>query len=145
MDLLLTGTGLNFLKISGSVNDYLAIARPIGAPLAVDDFADADTGEAAFLIDVLANDSGDSLTLLDVEIISGGGSVAIVSNQIQFTPPGSADTTVISYRASNIVGSDLGTLTVTTSDAPVENTPDFGDSPTSSADDGILLLKTIGF
>lgn len=145
MDLLLTGTGLDFLKISGSSNDYLAITRPVGAPLAIDDFADADTGGSAFLIDVLANDDGDSLTLSDVEIVSGSGSVAVVSNQVQFTPPGTAGTTVISYRASNIAGSDIGALTVTVSDAPTENTPDFGDSPTSNVDDGILLLKTIGF
>lgn len=87
------------------------------APTAVDDTANAVTSGPTISVDVLANDSGDgTLTLQSPTIVSGGGSVAISGNQVMFTPPSSAGTTEIDYTVASLFGSDVGRLTVTTSD-----------------------------
>lgn len=102
------------------------------APVAQDDaFAGAESGVTSF--DVLANDSDDApgLTLHSATVVSGGGSVAVVSGQIAFDPDsdfddlaeGDSRTVVVEYvveDAEGLTATARLTITVTGSnDAPI--------------------------
>ena len=102
-----------------------AIRRiPLGAqapagipPVANDDVAQAFSGTSAdFFFNVLANDTdAGPLTLVNVNQISGAGTAVLSNNQVRFTPPGGADTTVVDYTVQNGAGlTDIGQLTITT-------------------------------
>ncbi len=91
-------------------------------PLALPDAALASSSAGAQLFDVLANDvdpAGGGLTLTNVSFFSetpgGSGAVAIVGNQVQYTPtPAYAGIVVISYTAEDINGNTSdSTLTLT--------------------------------
>ncbi|MGI9492889.1 MAG: hypothetical protein ACR2QF_10875 [Geminicoccaceae bacterium] len=122
------GLGIEILGTPGTV-----------PPTAIDDVGEVQAGSGATLFDVLANDLGSSLSISSAAIDTGGGSVAIVDNKIEFTAPVSADTTTIDYTAQNAQGTDDGVLTVTTVEG--EATPDFGDAPATNSGPEPALLK----
>lgn len=129
MTALLVAPGV-CLKIGTSVEAVLSTMTPATAPECVDDNASVAVSSGATSIDVLANDSGDSLVLQNVAVQSGGGSVAIVTNEIEFTVPASAGTTVVTYEATNARGTDDGVLTIVITEATVDN--DFGAAPATN-------------
>lgn len=138
MTVLVAAPGIA-LKVGTSIDAVLATITPATAPSCVDDNASLAASSGDTDIDVLANDSGDSLVLENVAIQSGGGSVSIVSNQVRFTAPSSAGTTVITYDATNGRGTDSGVLTVVVTDTEPDN--DFGDSPATNTGPEPALLK----
>ncbi|MGE5539244.1 MAG: beta strand repeat-containing protein [Gemmatimonas sp.] len=119
------------------------------APVVVAD--SATTGEnQPVMIDVLANDTdaddGHVLTLTNVSIADGQGSVAVVDGQLAFNPgsdfdhlaPGATQDVVVTYTVSDEFGATstaTATITVTgTDDAPVATADSFTtteDSPIS--------------
>ena len=108
--------GGSLLSTGGATPKLISSTPEVdNAPLAVDDTGNAVAGGGNVLFDVLVNDSGLSpLSLQSVVIVSGGGAVAIDTGKIRFTPPGTAGVTEIDYVVKNIVGTDTGRLTVTT-------------------------------
>lgn len=130
------------LKVGASIDAILSTLVPATSPICVDDNASVAAGSGATSIDVLANDSGSNLVLQNVSIQSGGGSVSIVSNEVEFTAPSVAGTTIVTYEATNARGTDSGTLTIiVTMDEP-DN--DFGAAPsTNSGPEPALLLRWV--
>jgi uncharacterized protein YhjY with autotransporter beta-barrel domain len=81
------------------------IDRANGPPVAVADVAQTTVGQP-ISIDVLANDSdpdGDALTIVEVTP-SALGAVAIVQNQIEFTPDGTTGQDQFSYTVADSLG-----------------------------------------
>jgi len=126
------------LKVGTSVDAVLSTLVPAIAPVAVDDNASVAVSSGATSIDVLDNDSGTSLTLDSASIVSGGGSVAIVSQEVEFTAPSTAGTTIVSYDVSNGRGSDTGVLTIVVTETEADT--DFGDAPATNSDPEPILL-----
>ena len=101
--------------------------------------AQGDTGttdeNSSLTLDVLANDSdldaGDTLTLDSANVVSGGGSVSVVANELVFDPgtdfdylaEGQTTTVTVEYTASDSRGAattSTATITVTgTNDGPI--------------------------
>jgi hypothetical protein len=91
-------------------------------PVAAPDVAIVSSLGGAVLIDVLANDidpAGGGLTLtavsIDVELPAGSGSVAIVGNQVQYTPTlGYIGAVLVLYTATDVNGNTtIGELSLT--------------------------------
>ncbi len=89
-------------------------------PQAVDDTAEAQTGGASVLIDVLANDSfapdeNETLTITTVSDGSAGGTITISNGQIEYSPAaGFSGTETFTYTISDgNGGEDTATVSVT--------------------------------
>jgi len=103
---------------------YAAAIRrvPIGSqggvpPVANDDVAQAFAGAGSdFFFNVLENDAGNPpFSLISVNQASGGGLAVLSNNQVRFTAPAAADTTLVDYTVQDAGGlTDTGRLTITT-------------------------------
>lgn len=86
-------------------------------PVVVNDSKNASVS-TVIGIEALANDSdpdGDTLTITNATRTSGGGSVAVLGDLIEFTAPGTFGTTTISYTISDGYGGTAsGTITIVT-------------------------------
>ncbi|WP_165740585.1 Ig-like domain-containing protein [Pseudoalteromonas sp. Z1A6] len=122
------------------------IITPVNdTPIANADSATVDEDAAPILINVLANDSdvdGDSLTISAAS--ANTGSVAVVGNQIQYTPaPDDNGVATVTYTVSDSSGgASTTTLTITitsVNDAPIAN----ADSATMAEDAAPILINVL--
>lgn len=94
------------------------IAPVNDAPVAVNDTAVAVAGGPAITVNVLANDYDLDDAVLTLELVGTAANVAVIGNQIVYTPPATPGVETIVYRVVDAAGASAqGTLTVT-SDAP---------------------------
>ncbi|MDN3384151.1 Ig-like domain-containing protein [Pseudoalteromonas sp. APC 3358] len=122
------------------------IITPVNdTPIANADSATVDEDAAPILINVLANDSdvdGDSLTISAAS--ADTGSVAVVGNQIQYTPaPDDNGVATVTYTVSDSSGgASTTTLTITitsVNDDPIAN----ADSATMAEDAAPILINVL--
>ncbi|NMP80934.1 tandem-95 repeat protein [Pseudoalteromonas arctica] len=122
------------------------IITPVNdTPIANADSATVDEDAAPILINVLANDSdvdGDSLTISAAS--ADTGSVAVVGNQIQYTPaPDDNGVATVTYTVSDSSGgASTTTLTITitsVNDDPIAN----ADSATMAEDTAPILINVL--
>ena len=115
------------LTSTGSVS--VTITPVNDAPVAQPDTAET-AEDTVVLIDVLANDTdidGDALSIASAAVQSGGGTVIVSGDRLEFTPAeNSTDTATLSYMVSD------GELTATAS-VTVTVTPE-NDAPTANPD-----------
>uniref|UniRef100_UPI003F6BC395 cadherin-like domain-containing protein n=1 Tax=Roseicyclus sp. TaxID=1914329 RepID=UPI003F6BC395 len=120
----------------GAVND---------APIAENDTATTDE-DTPVTIDVLANDNdpdGDPLTIIAASVPAAQGAVAVVANELVFTPATDfTGTATISYTVSD--GNGLtDTATVAVEVAAVDDTPVAGDDLASVDEDGVVTIDVL--
>lgn len=101
--------------------------------------------ETAIDVNVVNNDTHptpDALTVVNTTLASGSGTVAIVSNQIRFTPgSGYSGNAVINYTIEDANGDQaLSTLTVTVEADPV---PTAVDDTASTAQDTLINIAVL--
>ena len=102
------GLSVSGFAPDGEVEDYAVVIVPVDEPEASDDvFAVAQDAEPT-LLNVLANDEGSGISISSANPGSRGGSVSIVSDQLQYTP------------AAGFVGQEALTYTIT--DGSTEST-----------------------
>lgn len=111
------------------------------SPVTENDTASTEE-DAAVTVDVLANDSdpdGDVLSVSAASLTSGEGSVAIVSNQVSYTPAANFNgTAVVTYTASDTLLTTNGQLTITVT--AVDDPPAaVADSATTNEDTAITV------
>jgi hypothetical protein len=117
-----TASDVNGLTSNGLLNIQVTPTALVLGPVAVPDVGTASSSAGAKLFDVLANDvnpAGGSLTLTNVsinqQVPAGAGSVAIVSNKVQYTPtPLYIGSVLIQYTATDVNGkTTVGQLSLT--------------------------------
>ncbi|WP_165728147.1 Ig-like domain-containing protein [Pseudoalteromonas sp. 31A1] len=130
---------------TATTNLSIIIAPVNDTPIANADSATVDEDAAPILINVLANDSdvdGDSLTISAAS--ANTGSVAVVGNQIQYTPAANDNgVATVTYTVSDSSGgASTTTLTITitsVNDAPIAN----ADSATMAEDAAPILINVL--
>ncbi|MDP5254635.1 Ig-like domain-containing protein, partial [Vibrio sp. HB161653] len=114
------------------------------APDAVDDTATTNE-DTAVIIDVLSNDSdveGQSLTITQVSLVSGEGSISIVNNQLVFTPSTNFNgTATINYTVSD--GMDTSTALVTVMVNPVNDGPQAVNDNATTAEETVVTIDVL--
>ena len=136
---------LDYVVTDGALNDNAQVTVQITAvndpPVGTDDTA-TTAEDTPVAVDVLANDSdpdGDPLALSSAVVESGGGSLVIMGDVLEYTPPAdSTEGATLRYVLSDGELSDTATLSVTitpVNDAPVAH----ADSATTVEDTPVVI------
>lgn len=88
--------------------------------------ANAATSGPDVLVDVIAGSGASpAATITGIDLISGGGTAIIDGDDVRFTPPASADTSVVEVSIANTAGAIIDTVTFST--AAFATGPKVGD------------------